>query len=158
MHTLLKLYLGFQNINNLIINIIKLQNLPNNQYMGPYIFIHVFFEFKEKCPHLPWVHIQQTIHFFSLVMHTFKCTSNTNISLCFIYIYVKAKRSKFLKCHVYWVHMKVNAHPTLINTNTMFIVIMSCQNIFSLSFHICCFQQVFYSFSFAPLSMHGGFF
>jgi hypothetical protein len=32
-----------------MIELIKLEFLPNNQYMGPYIFIRIFCKFKEEC-------------------------------------------------------------------------------------------------------------
>ncbi len=39
--------IGFENKYDHIIDLIELQFLPNNQYMGPYVFIHVLFNFKK---------------------------------------------------------------------------------------------------------------
>jgi len=43
-------YLGFHNKNYLIRKWIKLKNLFHNQYMGPYIFTHIFCKFKNMIP------------------------------------------------------------------------------------------------------------
>jgi hypothetical protein len=42
MYLVLFIYLGFQNKQNLTIEKIELNSVPNNQYMGPYTFIYVF--------------------------------------------------------------------------------------------------------------------
>jgi len=56
-YMILILHLGFQNKNNPIIKLIKLQFLLRNQYIGPFFYTHIFQKFKEKCPP-PWVSIQ----------------------------------------------------------------------------------------------------